>query len=409
MTGSKLVARLLAAFSVIVVFAIVTPLRAIGSEQVLYNFCPNGTGGDCPDGKLPVAALISDTAGNLYGTTFSGGHNGYGAVFELIPSNGTWTEKVLHSFNLDGQDGTNPAAAVAFDAAGNLYGTTVQGGVNNSGTVFELIPNNGTWAESVLHSFGHAKDGATPQAGVILDSVGNLYGTTETGGVAGAGTVFELILNGGVWTEKVLHSFDTKYGFELMAGLTMDGAGNLYGTTFVGGVYGYGTVFELIPNGGKWTLNVLHSFNIRYGAYPLAGVILDAAGNIYGTTSNGGAYRDGVVFELISNNGKWTEKVLHNFNGKFGMNPQAGLILDSSGNLYGTTSQGGLHNGGTVFELMPNNGKWTENVLRGFSKGSNNNGTSPEASLILDGAGNLYGTTRLGGSKGWGTVFEITP
>ncbi len=375
---------------------------------MVYNFCLGCPANGCPDGQYPVAALISDSAGNLYGTSPSGGRYGYGAVVEVTLTSGTWTETVLHSFNLDSQDGITPVASLVLDGSGNLYGTTEYGGIYTDGTVFELTPNNGTWAESVLHSFGHAKDGATPLAGLILDSAGDLYGTTANGGVAGAGTVFELMPNGGTWTEKVLHSFNTKYGFEPVAGVIMDASGNLYGTTMTASTYG-GDVFELVSNSGKWTEKVLHTFKTsRYGWSPRASLVLDTSGNLYGTTNGGGAHDDGVVFELTTNHGKWTAKVLHDFSGTYGMYPLGGLTLDSVGNLYGTTSQGGSHSGGTLFELTSSNGEWKENVLYAFSK-AGTKGSFPAASLLRDSAGNLFGTTRLGGSEGRGTVFEISP
>ncbi len=257
--------------------------------------------------------MIIDAAGNLYGTTeyggdYSCGGPGCGTVFELMPTEGGgWTEKKLHNFG-NGTDGVFPLADLNLDVAGNLYGTTYGGGGLCSygcGTVFELTPNgNGNWTEKVLHSFNdNGTDGDLPYAGLIFDAAGNLYGTTVAGGSSYAGTVFELTPHGnGNWTEKVLHSFSNvgTDGASPFAGLIFDAAGNLYGTTTYGGNHP-GTVFELTPTGGgDWTEKVLHSFsNVGTdGAYPYGGLIFDAAGNLYGTTYLGGTYNYGTVFEV---------------------------------------------------------------------------------------------------------------
>jgi uncharacterized repeat protein (TIGR03803 family) len=394
----------------------VTSTWAAAQERVLHNFAANGT-----DGYYPEAGLIVDAAGNLYGTTVAGGAYNSGTVFELTPAaGGGWTEKVLYSFSGNGTDGRAPYAGLIFDAAGNLYGTTQYGGTYGLGTVFELTPaGGGSWTEKVLYSFsGNGTDGATPEAGLIFDAAGNLYGTTYQGGTYGYGTVFELTpAGGGGWTEQVLHSFNNNGadGSLPAAGLIFDAAGNLYGTTSYGGTYFYyGTVFELTPAaGGGWTEQVLHSFNNNGtdGITPLsAGLIFDAAGNLYGTTFAGGTYGYGTVFELTpAGGGSWTEKVLHNFgNGTDGAGPLAGLIFDAAGNLYGTTGGGSSYGDGTVFELTPTaGGGWTEKVLHSFGNGTD--GIFPRADLIMDAAGNLYGTTYQGGTYGYGTVFEFTP
>ncbi len=396
---------------------------------VLHNF----TGAD---GAGPQAGLVRDKAGNLYGTTFGGGAHGWGTVFELTPkAGGGWTEKALHSFNLNGKDGANPTAGVVLDAAGNLYGTTLEGGSFSSecqygcGTVFEITPKaGGGWTEKVLHSF-NSQDGLAPWgAGVILDGAGDLYGTTIYGGSGtcfnepdeGCGTVFELTPKAdGSWAESVLHSFKNngKDGNYPQAGVIFDAAGNLYGTTVGGGTTDYGTVFELTPKAdGAWTEKVLHNFNgTDGGGNPYASLIFDSSGNLYGTIAGNGNCSSGngcgSVFELIRNaGGAWTGKVLHKFNGADGDNPHASLIHDASDNLYGTTQAGGngTCNGGCgiVFELAHNvGGAWTENVLHKF------NGTDGEApnSLIFGSSGSLYGPTYLGGAHSSGTVFELTP
>jgi len=384
-------------------------------EKTLHSF----TG---VDGSYPVAGLIWDNAGNLYGTTYWGGtHDNRGTAFELMPNaDGTWTRKVLHYFGA-GNDGAHPIGGLVFDAAGNLYGTTSEGGAYcesdvrfGCGTVFELSPNGaGGWTERILHNFGDGLDGTFPHAGLIWDSAGNLYGTTTEGGSHNErGTVFELTPRGdGTWTEKTLHNFANSFdGSYAQAPLIFDAAGNLYGTTHLGGAYGEGTVYELSPNGhGGWTERVLHNFRpASQCGNPNAGLIWDAAGNLYGTVYYGGPYLQGAVFELSPNgDGSWTTKFLHYFgNGLDGANPNGSLIFDAAGNLYGTTYDGGAnHYHGTVFKLTPNgSGGWTESVVHNFGKGWN-----PESNLIFDAAGNLYGTTYSGSINGKGTVFEITP
>ena len=334
--------------------------------------------------------------------------------FLTAPAFAASKEKILYSFcsvNLCA-DGEGPDAGLIFDTNGNLYGTAYAGGTYDDGIVFELVPNKDQWSEEVLHVFGtNNNDGAWPTAGLILDKDGNLYGTTWDGGAYGnAGLVFELVPNHGKWTEKLLHSFNQngKDGFYPYAGLIPDTARNLYGTTYFGGAYSCGTyscgtVFELIPNHGKWTEKLLHSFNGNDGANPEAALMMDPAGNLYGTTQQGGTYGKGTVFELIPNHGKWTEKVLHSFNGKDGAGPAASLIRDAAGNLYGTTWEGGApgsacfgYGCGTVVELLLNGGEWTEKVLHSFKQ--DGSGYSLADSLTLDTDGNLYGTTYYGGA-----------
>ena len=397
--------QVLATLAIFTAVLFLSSTRAAADDKVLHSFANNPT-----DGSNPFSGLIFDGAGNLYGTTSSGGSTGVGGtVFELSPgAGGTWTEQVLHSFG-SGTDGKRPLAGVIFDAAGNLYGTTNLGGTSASGTVFELTPaGGGTWTEKVLWSFGTGTDGNGPQAGLIFDAAGNLYGTTFQGGTYTYGTVFELSPGaGGTWTEKVLHSFDQNGtdGAFPAAALIFDAAGNLYGTTSGGGTSNAGTVFELTPaGGGSWTEKVLHNFGSGTdGSYPQAGLVFDAAGNLYGTTYEGGTYGLGTAFELTpAGGGTWTEQVLHNFgNSTDGANPQAGLIFDDAGNLYSTTYSGGSYGGGTVFRLNAQG----ETLLFSFS---GTDGANPFAGLIFDGAGNLYGTTWLGGTQSEGTAFELT-
>jgi uncharacterized repeat protein (TIGR03803 family) len=416
---------------------------AAQTENVLHDFTDNGT-----DGYLPYSGLIFDASGNLYGTAFEGGTNkkcpadeatGCGAVFELSPSaGGAWTETILHDFG-NGTDGRSPVAGLIFDAAGNLYGTTANGGTgkcdlgdNSCGTVFELSPQaGGGWTEKVLYNFGsYAADGYFPYDSLIFDAAGNLYGTTFGGG-KGYGTVFELSpTGGGAWTEKQLHSFTNDDGASPYANLIFDAAGNLYGTTWAGGGHSQaGLLFELTPprsGGGVWKSETLHYFGAdNDGRQPVAGLVFDAKGNLYGTTTAGGTgscdLGCGTVFELSpAAMGQWTETVVHSFdnNGTDGYHPAAGLVFDGKGNLYSTTLYGGPEGCfnetcGTVVELSPTaGGGWTETVLYTFPNSSSGDGYDPLGSLIFDAAGNLYGTTSDGGTGGTtaaGVVFEITP
>ncbi len=333
------------------------------TEKVLHNF------GRGQDGSSPSAGLVLDASGNLYGATDLGGANGYGTVFELSPAkDGNWTEKVLHHFNYNGRDGMYPYGGVMVDASGNVYGTTAGGGSLGSGTVFELVPTaNGRWMEKILHNFvypGTAADGWAPWGGVIADALGNLYGTTSAGGPYGYGTVFELSpMVSGNWTEKILHNFnyDGTDGVQSYAKLAFDRAGNLYGSTPGGGAGNRGTVFELVPlSNGVWKEKIAHDFiaDGTDGVQPGAGVIVDGSGNILGTTIGSSARGFGTVYELVPNgNGRFSERILFNFTGLNGERPEGSLILDPSGNIYGTTNLGGSFGGmfgyGTVFEITP--------------------------------------------------------
>jgi uncharacterized repeat protein (TIGR03803 family) len=353
------------------------------TDSTLYSF----TGG--ADGGNPLSSLVMDNAGNLYGTA------------------------VLYSFT-GGLDGADPYyAGVIFDAAGNLYGTTVEGGTSNLGTVFELSPTGNGWTESVLYSFAGGKDGSEPYAGLAFDAAGNLYGTTSEGGSYSDGTVFELTPAGnGHWTESVIHTFNETNGAAPVGGLVLDAKGNVYGVTSGGGSSHAGVVFELVSSSaGKWTGTILYSFTDGSdGGYPYAErLAFDRSGNIYGTTQTGGASQLGTVFRLSRDSaGVWSEAVLYSFNGRVAANPFSGVILDGKGNLYGTCANGnGESTVGAVFELSPQGGgKWNERNLLLFTR---QNGEFPEASLVGDASGNLYGTTLLGGASNMGVVFEVTP
>jgi uncharacterized repeat protein (TIGR03803 family) len=390
-------------------FAVAAALTAIPAaaqtETILHSFHQDGT-----DGTDPKGGLVFDASGNLYGTTSLGGPVKYGIVFELTPTGGgMWTEKTVHNFIYT--DGHAPFTGVTFDAFGKLFGTANAGGAFNHGAVFELTPNaNGSWGEKVLRNFNQEGDG--PHGALVLDSAGNVYGTTYSGGTYGLGSVFELTPKAdGTWTEKVLHSFGNPMdGAYLEAGVILDAAGNIYGTTYGGGAHSEGTVFEITRDGTGWTEKILYSFNSGTpdGQLPQGGVIFDSAGNLYGTTTQGGMGW-GTIFELTPGaRGIWTEQILHSFSGTDGAVPLAGLTIDADGSLYGTTVGGGPNFIGTVFELQRAGAGWTETVLHSFSN-DGTDGYNPYAGVILDAAGNLYGTTTAGGTYNHGTVFEVTP
>lgn len=370
------------------------------------------------DGLEPVGGLVFDAAGNLYGTTSLGGgmnQGNQGSVFILKPAaTGPWGESALHIFRADGHDGQIPKGNLIIDGQGNLYGSTILGGASSAGTIYELSPTSqGRWTETQLHAFS-TSDGASPSS-LLRDSAGNIYGTAFKGGAHGVGVAFELSpTGGGGYNYTILYTFGAHTGDARSprSELIQDSAGNLFGTTKGGGQYGDGTVFELSPLiGSGWTETVLYSFNGTGGLTPMAGLTMDPAGNLYGTTESGGSFSLGNVFELSpTQGGGWTEKELYAFGTTpgDGAEPFATLTLDAAGNLYGTTSYGGGGFGGTVFEVSPvGGGQWTNTTLYSFSSGLN--GSTPFAPVILDGAGNLYGTTEFGGGSNAGVVFELTP
>lgn len=446
-----------ACLAVMVLFFAIAASAAAPGNNTLISF--NGS-----DGMVPLAGLISDKAGNLYGTTSVGGNgtcsdfggaSGCGTVFELTPpatNGGAWTETVLYNFQ-GGADGIAPAGSLVFDQSGNLYGTTEVGGttinrycINGCGTIFQLQPptvQGGAWTETVLHSFTMA-DGATPVANLLIDAKGNLYGTTLYGGNGpcpygairlGCGTVFELqppASQGGPWTEHVLHSFtgggvdnQGTDGGNPAAGLIMDSQGALYSTTgFGGGPTNEGTVFRLTHfASGAWGEAVLYSFTGGSdGGSPSSSLVFGKNGALYGTTSAAGASIGGTVFQLTppaAQGGSWTESVIYSFTlGSDGGVPYAGVISDAAGNLYGTTAVGGnfscnagFNDGcGVVYKLAPpatQGSAWTETVLHSFSGGLD--GIEPASRLLFGRSGFLYGTTENGGSSNYGTVFRVLP
>ncbi len=390
---------------------------------VLHAF----TGGQ--DGGEPSAGLTLDKAGNLYGTTDAGGV-GFGTVFKLSHKGSGWVFSPLYSFQGD-NDGEYPGTAgVTIGSDGSLYGTTFSGGgsgcVGGSGcgTVFSLRPQPSAcktalcpWNETVLYRFTGGGDGANPDRGVIFDPAGKMY-LSSFG--YGDGIIVELTPSNGGWEETRSYIFDGGNG-DSPSGLILDTSGNLYGVAGGGGVYGYGLAFELTTSGSGWTENVLYTFQGGSdGLGPAGGLIFDNSGDLYGVTHNGGGsgcygrQGCGTVFELTpSSGGQWIESILYSFtggSGDFG-GPQASLTMDAAGNLYGTTNQEGAYGYGSAFKLTPSNGGWTYIDLHDFTGGSD--GGYPLSDIIFDAHGNLYGTTEAGGEgclpSGCGVVWEITP
>jgi uncharacterized repeat protein (TIGR03803 family) len=371
------------------------------TESVLYNFT------NTPDGENPTGRLTLNN-GNLYGTTYGGGAYGEGTVFELSPNgSGGWTETVLYSFCQDAPscpDGENPAYAyVLFDTTGNMYGTAFYGGASGNGVVWELSPSGSSWTQKVLYSFANSPDGANPINGLVMDTKGNLYGTTFAGGTEGGnGTVFEMSSSAGVWKEQMLFDISSNG-----SALITSPAGYIFGTT-------YTSAFAMVPtSGGNWDPITIFIFNpadaSKEGEEPSGTLAIDSAGNLYGTTLAGGAGGEGVIFKLTrpAKGAAFKESILAELGGKIGYGAYGGVVLDSSGNLYGATEEGGHSSAGTVYELSPNsNGSYTQTVLTIFN---GSNGGGPMDSLIQDSTGNLYGTTYLGGNEGDGVVFEVNP
>jgi len=363
------------------------------TETVLYSF-----GGPSGDGFDPNGVILGKK-GILYGTTYQGGTYGQGTVFKVAPSG---VETVLYSFGGQPGDGTSPTAGVTLDKAGNLYGTTWSGGSCDGGTVFKLTPGG---VETVLYSFGCVYgDGYNPYAGVILDKAGNLYGTTNSS----YGTVFKVTPAG---SETVLYNFADHpgVGYWPDGGVVLDSAGNLYGTTSVDSIYGCGTVFRLAPAGTLTVLHTFDGdLGDGDGCNPMAGVLRGKNGVFYGTTLYGGAYGigkppGGTVYKVTR---KGAETLLYSFGGQSGDGTllESGLVLDKTGNLYGTTWRGGTYGYGTVYRLTPTG---AETVLYTFS--GQLDGGNPLAGVILDKSGNLFGTTQKGGTYGGGTVYKVTP
>lgn len=422
----------------VLIFLLGTGTVVLGQsrESVLDSFA-GGT-----DGQYPYSSLVADAAGNLYGSTYEGGtpcssgNFGCGTVFELTPlAGGGWQETVLYAFQ-GGNDGSWPEAGPVLDSHGNLFGVTAFGGGSANcgdgcGTIYELTPSASGWSETVIHRFTAGNDGAGPIAGLTIDASGNLYGTAFFGGAKGGGVVYEFTQAAEGWQERVLHAFSQISGGKgPTSGVIFDSAGNLYGTTQYGGYDepnceggpGCGIVFELSPTTtGSWNLSTLHHFEGGIaGGFPSGNLIFDASGDLYGTTqigfqTDGSSRCCGTVFQLTPTSGGWKAKTLITFNGVDAWYPQGGLTQDADGNLYGTTMWGGGSGCdglgcGVLYKLAPSTGGWKFSSLHHFTGGSD--GAYPAAGVLLDNSGNLYSTAVGGGNitncqEGCGVVFEL--
>jgi uncharacterized repeat protein (TIGR03803 family) len=388
---------------------------AAGDYKMLYSFQgEDEINDDDDDGSNGATGLIFDAMGNAYGTTVTGGVDNCGTVFELKRlGHGQWQEVVLYSFTCF-NDGKNPHGGVSFDKAGNLVGTTVAGGSggicsgDGCGVVFELSPAG----ETVIYNFTGGNDGFGPGAPLTVDTSGDIFGMTPDGGKYAAGTVFELSLNNSNWHLHTIHAFtggvDGSVGS--LGPLLLDSTGKLYGVTELGGRRSAGTAFRLGQGpGGRWNFTTLYTFKGQPDAgFPYGGLIPDTAGNLYGTTYYGGTAGLGTVYELTPGHGRWTEQVLYNFaGGTDGSLPTTTLVFDAAHNLYGTTSTGGRPSCdcGTIFKLKPN--PWTESIVHYF--GVMPDGSYPYYNLAPGPGGALYGATTYGGIDGFGAIFELAP
>jgi uncharacterized repeat protein (TIGR03803 family) len=384
------------------------------------------------DGATPLAGLTVDAAGKFYGTTSGTGDSTNGSVFKLASAGSGWVVTPLNDFH-QGGGGARPETKAVIGPAGNLFGVTYLGGqgdcVGNGscGVVYELQPPPNVcpsflcpWRQIVLYRFNDIPAAGVPESAVVFDGAGNLYGTTAYGGTGvcinsiglnyGCGAVYKLTPSGGGWTETVIYSFQGGNDGQMPAGgLIFDAAGNLYGTTAIGGSSSAGTIFELSPSGSGWTETILHTFHVSDGSFPTGNLIADEFGNLYGAAEGGGANNGGTVFEL-SQPGSWTYDLLYSFPRNSGASGT--LVFDSAGNLYGTTYSGGAYGYGTAYKLTLSNGSWMETDLHDF-QGSD--GAYPNGGLVFDSVGNLYGTAAEGGPSnefcygGCGTIWEITP
>ncbi len=403
----------ISALSLIALAGIANQTAQAQTFSIIHAF----TGGQ--DGASPWAGVTFDRAGNLYGTTTEALT---GTVFQLKPTHGTWgLNTLLNASTMNPLHGRYPLGRVVFGPDGTLYGTTLAGG-SGHGTVYNLRPPATgcratfcLWTGTVIYSFTGGLDGDGPyEVDPVFDQAGDLYGTTATGGTNDDGVVFKLTPSGGGWTESVIHSFSGDDGMGPESGLIVDSAGNLYGTTSGGGANGAGAIYQLAPSGSGWNERVLYSFEgAADGGAPFGALIFDRAGNLYGTTSTGGygSGYGGTVFELSPSGGSWTINVLYELSGLPGCGPEGNVAVDATGHLYGITSCDGANLNGSVFKLTPAMGRWTYTSLHDFTGGSD--GGYPLGGITLDAHGNVYGTTERGGEDclpvGCGNVWEVTP
>jgi uncharacterized repeat protein (TIGR03803 family) len=415
----RFIAGVVQVFGFVVILPQPQVAYAEGTLEVIHSFDDDG-------GSYPSTDLVADAQGNLYGMAVQGGEFGGGTVFRLSPTESGWQQTVLYNFT-GGKDGGQPYGGVTLDAAGNIYGSAVVGGKAQAGTcpaedgcgvVWRLSNDNGTWTHKVLHYFDGLHDGYGPGGPVVLDANGSLYGMTAVGGAYGLGTIYQIQPVPGTadkWGLRVIHDFTG--GVDGGAGssgrLLVDETGSLFGVATIGGDYGQGIVFKMTAGAsGKFRQETLYSFKGEPDAgFPYGGLARDAAGNLYGTSYYSGAHGDGTVFQLEARpNGRYRERVLYSFEGdEAGAYPIGGLVIDAAGNLFGTTSEEGSPGCGcgTIYKVSPVGDEWEYSVVYSFT------GT-PDAAfsysgLYADAAGDLYGTTVHGGEHNDGAAFKITP
>jgi uncharacterized repeat protein (TIGR03803 family) len=381
---------------------------AASTTKLVYSFSGS------TDGEYTDTELVRDSAGNLYGTSVQGGTYGGGTVFQVTPAG---VHTVLYNFT-GGADGGEPYKGVTLDSEGNLYGTAVTGGGGSCeggcGVVFKLTNSGGVWTQSVIHTFTGGADGSGAGSPVSLDAHGNVYGTTPTGGAYGVGVLYQLRSTSTGWKLRVVHTFSggADGGGGSAGRLLIDASGNLFGVCTVGGVNGFGTVYEVSRVQGQWHFATLYAFKDQPdGALPYGGLVADKVGNLYGTTYYAGANDLGTVYKLSHANGHWTESVLYSFKGgSDGASPISSLASDAAGNFYGTTSDGGAASCGcgVIFKLARStSGKWTESVVYQFP-GTPDPGFAYNG-MISGSSGSFFGATVHGGSNNDGAIYEFTP
>jgi len=367
------------------------------------------------EGEYADTDLETDSAGNIYGTTVLGGDFGSGTVFQLSPTPNGWVHTVLYSFT-GGADGGEPYKGVTIDREGNLYGTAVTGGSGSCeggcGVAYKLTNSGGNWTQTVIHAFTGGDDGSGPGARLTVDRGGNIYGMAPTGGANGLGTIYKISQAGAAWTFKVIHTFTGgDDGATGSAGRMVLRRARLYGAATTGGAHGSGVIFELSPRAvGEWDFRAIYAFKGQPdGSFPYGALLFAGSGKIYGTTYYGGTSGIGAVYELSPRrNGEWNENVIYSFQeGSDGNSPISNLVFDPAGNLYGTTSEGGLGSG-TIFKLSPiGGGQWTETVVHPFQGPPD--GAFAYNGMVVDRLGNFYGATVHGGKNDDGSVYKFTP
>ena len=387
-----------------VLLAVAVPGAQAQTYSVLHTFT------DGSDGAGPQSGLTADGAGNFYGVAVQGGPYNLGVAFRFSHSGAGWTLSPIYGFR-GGSDGAGPYGAMVFGPDGALYGTTFSGGAScNCGTVFKLTPPASVchsvscpWTETVLYRFS-GPDGLEPRRALVFDRAGNMYGTTLQGGAYGWGVVYELSPSGNEWTESVLWNFTGGFdGENPLCSLLLDSAGNLYGTAPTGGYNNLGTVFELSPSGSGWSMSQIYSFDGQgNGSTPYGGLAFDAQGNLYGSTAHGGQFDAGVAFEMSPTGGGWAYTLMNDF---VTSGPQDSPALDAAGNVYFVCTTCGYS--GYDAKFTDNNGVWTWSLLHGFTGGGG--ATLPVGTLAFDASGNIYGMTYDGGSTNDGVIYEITP